>query len=128
MSSLSSLSKANFSTTYKVFPSDWTNLFKRFQVAGVDYAGPINIRLSECRRFGTLKGYIAIIVCFATHAIHIEIVEHYSGESFVAAFHHFTARRGHCTDLYSDQGTTFVGAGSALKAFFEAIRNQSTKI
>ena len=111
-------------------PSDRTNPSKPFQVgyAGVDYAGPIKVRLSKCRGPGTLKGYIAIFVCFATHAIHIEIVEDYSGESFVAAFHRFTARRGHCTDLYSDQGTTFVGADSELKALFEAIQNQSTKI
>ena len=109
-------------------PSDCTNPSKPFQVAGVDYAGPIKGLLSKCRGPGTLKAYIAIFVCFATHAIHIEIVEDYSGESVVADFDRFTARRGHCTDLNSDHGTKFVGFDSELKALFEAIQNQSTKI
>ena len=69
----------------RFLPSDWTNQSKLFQVAGVDYAGPIKFCLSKCRGPDTLKGHIAIFVCFATHAIHIEIVEDYSGESLVAA-------------------------------------------
>ena len=109
-------------------PTPRTSPTKPFQVAGVDYAGSIKVRLSKCRGPSTLKGYIAIFVCFSTHAIHIEVVEDYSGASFVAAFHRFTVRRGHCTDLYSDQGTTFVGADSELKALFKAIQDQSTKI
>ena len=44
----------------------------------------------------------------ATRAVHLELVEDYTSKSFTAAFHRFTARRGHCTDLYSDQGINFV--------------------
>ena len=99
---------------------------KPFQVAGVNYAGSIRVRLSKCGGPSTLKGYIAIFACFSTHAIHIEVVENYSGASFAAALHRFTARRRHCTDVYSDQGTTFVG-DSELKGLFKAIENQSKK-
>ena len=35
----------------------------RFQRSGVDYAGPISVRLSKTRGQGTMKGYIAILVC-----------------------------------------------------------------
>ena len=128
MSSLSSLFEAYLPTTYGVLTL-WPNeSIETFPGSWSGYAGPIKVRLSKYRGPGTLKGYIAVFVCFATHAIHIEIVEDYSEESFVAAFHRVNARRGYCTDHYLDQGTTFVGADSELKALFETIQNQSTKI
>ena len=76
-----------------------------FKRSGVDYADPINLRLTKTRGKGTMKGYIAIIICMATRAIHKEVVEDYSSEALIATFHRFTARRGFCKELYSDQGT-----------------------
>ena len=86
-----------------------------FQSSGVDYAGPISVRLTKSRGKGTLKDYICVFVCMATRAVHLELVEDYTSEAFIAAFHRFTARRGQCKFLYSDQGTTFVGADPQLK-------------
>ena len=83
-----------------------------FERSGVDYAGPISLRLTKTRGKGTMKGYIAIFICLATRAVHIEAVEDYSSDAFLAAFHRFTSRRGHYRELYSDQGTNFVGADS----------------
>ena len=60
-------------------PSDRRNPSKPFQVAGVDNAGPIKVCLSKFGGPGTLKGCITSFVCFATHAVHIAIVEEYSG-------------------------------------------------
>ena len=86
-----------------------------FERSGVDYAGPINVRLTKTRGKGTMKGYVAIFICMATRAVDIEVVEDYSSEAFIAAFHRFTSRRCHCKELYSDQGTNFVGADAQLK-------------
>ena len=99
-----------------------------FERAGVDYAGPINLRLTKSRGKGTMKGYIAIFICMATRAVHIEVVEDYTSEAFIAAFHRFTARRGHCKALYSDQGTNFVGADSLLKQMVSSSASYSTQI
>ena len=85
-----------------------------FQRTGVDYAGPISVRLTKSRGKGTLKGYICVFMCMVTFAVHLELVEDYSSEVFIAALHRFTARRGHCKYLYSDKGTTFVGADTQL--------------
>ena len=41
-----------------------------FERAGVDCAGPINVRLSKTREKGTMKGYIAIFVCIATRELY----------------------------------------------------------
>ena len=62
-----------------------------------------------------------MFVCFSTHAVHLEAVEDYSSLAFMSAFYRFTARRGHCADLNSDQGTTFVGADTELSALFKAV-------
>ena len=57
-----------------------------FERSGVDYAGPVKVRLSKSRGNGTLKGYISIFVCMCTRAVHIELVEDYASEAFIAAF------------------------------------------
>ncbi|XP_070515395.1 uncharacterized protein [Cardiocondyla obscurior] len=88
-----------------------------FQNTGVDYAGPILMRTSKGRGQKSHKGFIAIFVCFATRAIHLEAVSDYTTEAFLAAFRRFTSRRGLCSDLYSDRGTNFVGADAQLRGF-----------
>ena len=45
-----------------------------FLTTGVDYAGPIQLRLRTTRSKTITKGYIAIFVCFATKAVHIDVV------------------------------------------------------
>ena len=100
-------------------PVDRTTPNKPFSTTGVDYAGPIKVGPAKLRGNITQKGYISIFVCFSTHAVHIEVVEDYSSAAFVAAFHRFTARRGHCSQLHSDQGTTFVGADSVSRQMFQ---------
>lgn len=37
-----------------------------------------------------------------------------STDAFFAAFKRFIARRGHCTDVYSDNGSNFVSANREL--------------
>jgi len=41
-----------------------------------------------------------------------------TSEAFLAAFKRFVSRRGHCAEMWSDNGTTFVGANKELKALF----------
>ncbi|KAL0822198.1 hypothetical protein ABMA28_004328 [Loxostege sticticalis] len=88
---------------------------KPFRSSGVDYAGPINIRFSPGRGSKSYKGYICVFVCMVSRAIHLEAVTDLTSKGFIAAFRRFTARRGHCYDLYSDNGTNFVGANKELQ-------------
>lgn len=85
-----------------------------FSHTGVDYAGPIMLRTTKGRGHKAYKGYIAIFVCFATKAVHLEAVSDMSTDAFLAAFRRFTARRGSCSHMYSDNGTNFVGASKHL--------------
>ena len=89
-----------------------------FSRSGVDYAGPFPIRLTKSRGKGTMKGYICLFVCLVTRGIHLELAEDYSSEAFIAAFHRFTSRWGHCSELVSDNGPNFVGADPELRSMF----------
>ena len=55
-----------------------------------------------------------------TRATHLELVSTYDTSSFLAAFRRFTAHRGFCSELYSEQGTTFIGADAELRGMFKA--------
>lgn len=92
-----------------------------FLHSGVDFAGPLLTLMSKGRGAKLNKSYIAIFICMATKAIHLELVGDLTSESFIGAFHRFIARRGRCTHIWSDQGRNFVGANKELaNAFMEA--------
>ena len=96
-------------------PKAHVRLSSPFERSDIDYTGPINVRFTKTRGKGTMKGYIAIFICVATRAVHIEVVEDYTSEAFITAFHRFTVRQGFCKELLSDQGTNFVGEDTLLK-------------
>jgi hypothetical protein len=56
-----------------------------------------------------------MFVCLVTKAIHVELVPELSTEAYIASLRHFIARRGLCTNIYSDNGTNFVWAEKELK-------------
>ncbi|XP_076660879.1 uncharacterized protein LOC143364366 [Halictus rubicundus] len=95
-----------------------------FAHCGVDYAGPFNVRASAGRGITSRKSYIALFVCMATKAIHLELVVDYSTPAFLNAYLRFCSRRGLPEAVYSDNGTTFVGGDRELStAYRSALRN-----
>ncbi|XP_025997117.2 uncharacterized protein LOC113005584 [Solenopsis invicta] len=99
---------------------------RAFLHCGVDYAGPVLTRSMAGREMTSHKAYIAIFICMATRAIHLELVDGYSTAAFLGAFSRFCSRRGLPTSVYSDNGTTFVGADRELTAAFRsALRDPS---
>ena len=96
-----------------------------FSHTGLDYAGPISIRDRKTRNPKILKAYICIFVCMSTKCVHLEIVSDLTSQAFLAVLKRFIARRGKPLHLYSDNGTNFVGANSAL---LEVLKSNSDKI
>ncbi|XP_046142171.1 uncharacterized protein LOC123988283 [Osmia bicornis bicornis] len=86
-----------------------------FTNVGVDYCGPFFIKERKHRNLNRVKVYVAVFVCLAVKAIHLELVSELTTEAFLAALRRFIARRGFCTDLYSDNGSNFVGANNELR-------------
>lgn len=85
-----------------------------FTNTGIDYAGPFAVRVSKGRGNKSYKGYVALFICFSTKAIHLELVSELTTAAFLAAFRRFTSRRGTPLNIYSDNGTNFVGAHNVL--------------
>lgn len=100
-------------------PASRITSHRPFLHTGVDYAGPIDIKFNKGRGAKCYKAYIALFVCLSVKAIHLELVTDLTSTGFIAAYRRFTARRGLCSDIYSDCGTNFIGAAKMLKQEFD---------
>ncbi|XP_018406191.1 PREDICTED: uncharacterized protein LOC108782411 [Cyphomyrmex costatus] len=96
-------------------PTQRVQASRAFVSVGVDYCGPFQIRESKRRNAKTMKSYVAIFVCMATKAVHIEIVFDLSTQGFIHALKRFIGRRGKPSHIFSDNATNFVGANRELK-------------
>lgn len=91
-----------------------------FEYTGVDFGGPFMIKASG--RSGSEKSYIAMFVCFASKAVHIELVGSLSAPACIGAFTRFTYRRGRPKKMYSDNGTNFVGSRNELERLQKTLK------
>ncbi|ENN77843.1 hypothetical protein YQE_05670, partial [Dendroctonus ponderosae] len=91
-------------------------------MVGVDYAGPFLIGRNRGQVLE--KCYVSVFVCFATKFIHLELITELTSNSFVLALHRFISRRVRPAKIYSDNGTTFVGANRELCKFLKGNQNQ----
>ncbi|XP_066153053.1 uncharacterized protein [Euwallacea fornicatus] len=99
-----------------------------FSIVGVDYMGPLNIRDKKGRSSRLSKCYVSVFICFATKALHLELVSNLSSESFLLAFRRFVARRGGPNHVYSDNGTNFIGANRELAELGHFLIKESCKL
>lgn len=109
-------------------PPGRVTISRPFYHCGVDYAGPLMLRESRRRNARNIKAYVAIFVCFATKAVHIETVSDLTSDAFIGALKRFVSRRGKPAHIYSDNATTFVGAHRQLREFYESIKNEQAQI
>lgn len=100
-------------------PESRTKPARAFLKCGVDYAGPFGILSRTGRNPQLTKGYICLFVCFARRAIHLELVSDVSTNQFVQAFRRLIARRGRVEEIWSDNGTVFVGANTYLTELYK---------
>ncbi|XP_037959192.1 uncharacterized protein LOC119688592 [Teleopsis dalmanni] len=107
-------------------PTDRVTLTKPFFTTGVDYCGPIWIHY-KIRGKRPTKAYLAVFCCFATKAVHLEVVSDLTTEAFIAAIQRFISRRGRCQTIYSDNATNFVGARNQLQELQSTIYSENGK-
>ena len=91
---------------------DWTQGSRPFQVIGVDYAGPIKYKK---RGKVESKAYIVLYACSLCHALHLDLVSSLETQEFILSLKTFIARKGRPDKVYSDNGSTFVGAAGWLR-------------
>ncbi|KAH8351781.1 hypothetical protein KR084_003960 [Drosophila pseudotakahashii] len=95
-----------------------------FQHSGCDYAGPLILKERRGRNPRKTKGYICLFVCLVTSAIHLELATDLRTDTFLACLRRFMSLRGKCSQIYSDNGTNFVGAKRALDEMQQLLSSQ----
>ncbi|XP_038116861.1 uncharacterized protein LOC119769043 [Culex quinquefasciatus] len=82
-----------------MLPSSRVSQAFRFEEVGVDYAGPVFVKVG-LRKPQMVKAYIAVFVCMTTKAVHLELVSDLT------------------TEIHSDNGTNCKGAKTELHELF----------
>jgi len=113
--------------TMGMLPAVRTTPSPPFSNVGVDFAGPMTLRVGYTRKPLYLKAYVAVFVCMATKAVHLELCERLTTEDFLAALRRFSARRGCPASLYTDNGSNFVGAAEELRSIKELTGSRKFK-
>ena len=90
---------------------DWKRKKPPFTHTGVDYFGPIMVKHGRSK----LKRHGCIMTCMTVRAVHLEVAPDLTTSSFINALRRFIARRGTVKYLYSDNGSSFVGAEKILR-------------
>ena len=92
-----------------------------FSHVGTDLFGPFLSKVGRAHA----KRYICVYVCMSVRAVHFEVLESLSTDSFINGFVRFSSRRGYPKSVRSDNGTGLVGARSELaSALKELDRNK----
>lgn len=100
-----------------------------FLKVGIDYLGPINLKLGGKRSTKMTKAWVALFVCLATKAIHLEIVSDLTSDCFINALKRFTSRRGKISHIYCDNAKTFIGAKRQIdNAFLRFIKESQSNL
>ncbi|XP_058447479.1 uncharacterized protein LOC131427913 [Malaya genurostris] len=87
-----------------------TPFIRPFTFTGVDYFGPVQVKVGR----SLAKRWIALFTCLTVQAVHLEVVHSLSTSSCIKAIRRFVIRRGAPQEIYSDNGTNFIGASRLL--------------
>ena len=93
-------------------PKDRLDVSPPFTFCGVDMFGPYHVKSGR----KTVKRYGVIFSCLACRAVHIEVANSLTTDSFINAFR----RRSDC-------GSNFVGADRVLRQELDNINNDKVK-
>lgn len=102
-----------------MLPTCRTELHPPFAKTGVDFAGPVTLREGATRKPVLFKAYLCIFVCMATKAVHIEVCRSLDTEEFLAAFSRMANRRGCPEEVWSDNGSNFLGAAREMASLMK---------
>ncbi|KAL4009046.1 hypothetical protein ACER0C_002898 [Sarotherodon galilaeus] len=96
-------------------PADRVTPEPPFTTVGLDVFGPWTIVTRRTRGgCSQNKRWAVLFTCMSTRAVHIELIETMSADSFINALRRLFSIRGPAKFLRSDRGTNFVGACKEL--------------
>lgn len=94
-----------------------------FQFISVDLFGPYQVK-DDVKKRVSMKVWGVLFCCMSSRAIHVELANTLSTESFILAYQRFTSIRGHPQKVWSDPGTNFIGAKPILQEMYAYLRQQ----
>ena len=110
-------------------PEHLSYLQPLFSFTGVDYFGPVTVKRGYRTRSlsGHNKRYVCFFTCLTFHAIHLELCEDMSTDSFITALRRFISRRGYPLKIMSYNGTNIVGAKNEFKKCLKELNQKTIK-
>ena len=81
-----------------------------FTYCAVDMFGPFRVKVKRSE----VKRYDAMFTCLASRAVHVEVSNSMTTNSFIQALRRLIARRGNLRQICSDNGPNFVAAEQEL--------------
>ncbi|XP_073732301.1 uncharacterized protein [Misgurnus anguillicaudatus] len=101
-------------------PIDRTNPSPPFTYCGMDCFGPFYTKQGR----KVYKRYGLLFTCLCSRAVHIEMLEDMTTDTFINALRCFIAIRGAVRHIRSDQGSNFVGAKNELEKAMKDVSNE----
>ncbi|XP_055642941.1 uncharacterized protein LOC129779482 [Toxorhynchites rutilus septentrionalis] len=102
---------------------------RAFLNTGIDFCGPVWLKIPLRRmKSPPIRAYVAVFVCMATKAVHLELVGDLSAETFIAALKRFVSRRGKPIALFCDNATNFKGADKELRNLCKQLNDQQLQM
>ncbi|XP_055623324.1 uncharacterized protein LOC129766751 [Toxorhynchites rutilus septentrionalis] len=98
-----------------------TPFVRPFTFVGIDFFGPYLIKIGR----NAVKRWVSLFTCLTVRAVHLEAVTSLSTDSCKKAIRRFIARRGAPQEIFTDNGTNFVGASRELK---EELHKMNTEL
>ncbi|GFW34550.1 integrase catalytic domain-containing protein [Trichonephila clavipes] len=91
-----------------------------FSVVEIDFGGPIYTKDEN-------KHYIVLFTCAVTRALHLELVNNLTTETFLLALRRIISRRGLCSKILTDNAKTFKKSELELKNLWKIISDPTVK-
>ena len=94
-----------------------------FTYTAVDYFGPIDVRYGRgtIKRWGALFTLHPLFTCLATRAVYVDVAASLSADDFLLVFRRFVGIYRKPAQIFSDNGTCFVGAERLLREELERL-------
>ena len=87
----------------------------------IDYFGPHFVKQWSNGEKQKSKVWGFVATCFATRAVHLEVVDKLSTQAFLEAFRRFCARRGVPNKVWTDNAKCFRAGAKQIQALVESI-------
>ena len=97
-------------------PKNRTQDLTPFTVTGVDFTGALYVHHNNEEQ----KVYICLFTCATTRAVHLEVVNDLSMETFLLAFRRFASRKSLPQVMMSDNASTYLSAAEELARLLQS--------